>query len=118
MSVTFIEAGPTTVSDLVDVWESDEFLADSAFSANAEVLLADSSRSAGSMVLRDFLEDGTELVVIREAYLDADGVMVIVQLSTTPESLAAVATSALDEITLEGEPILGFFSIDEITAEF
>ncbi len=118
MSVTFIDAGETGVPDLVEVWESSDFVADTAFSADAEVVLADSSRTVGSMVLRDFLEDGTELVVIREAYLGEGNVMVVVQLSTTPDSLAPVMTSAQDEITLDGESILAFFSIDEISSEF
>lgn len=117
MSVTFIDADGIGVSDLVEVWESADFLADAAFSADAEVVLADSSRTVGSMVLRDFLDDGTELVVIREAYLDDNDVMVVVQLSTTPDSLEPVVASAQDEITLDGEPVLGFFSIDEISAE-
>lgn len=118
MSITFIDAGVTGVPDLVEVWESADFVADSAFSAEAEVVLAGSSRDVGAMVLRDYLEEGTELVVIREASLAGDNAMVVVQLSTTPANLDSVVSSAQDEIELDGTPVLAFFSIDEIAEEF
>ncbi len=70
------------------------------------------------MVLRDHLEDGTEIVVIREAYLTGDNAMVVIQLSTTPANLNSVVSSAQDEVALDGTPVLEFFSIDEIAEEF
>jgi len=118
MSITFVDAGVTGVPDLVEVWESADFVADSAFSAEADVVLVDSSRDVGAMVLRDYLEDGTELVVIREAHLTGDNAMVVIQLSTTPANLDSVVSSAQDEVALDGTPVLEFFSIDEIAEEF
>lgn len=118
MSITLIDAGVTGVPELVAVWESPDFVADSAFSAEADVVLADSSRDVGAVVLRDYLEDGTELVVIREAHLTRDNAMVVIQLSTTPANLDSVVSSAQDEVALDGTPVLEFFSIDEIAEEF
>ncbi len=118
LSVTFIDAGGTSVPDLVEVWESADFVADSAISADAEVVLADSSRDVGSMVLRDFLQDGTEIVVIREAAIVGDDTMAIVQLSAIPESSGTIVGAAQDDLTLAGEPVLAFFEIDDILQEF
>lgn len=118
LSVTFIDAGGTTVPNLVEVWESADFVADSAISADAEVVLADSSRDVGSMVLRDYLEDGTEIVVIREAALVGNDTMVITQLSAIPESAGSIVGAARDDVTLDGEPVLAFFEIDDILQEF
>ncbi|MEJ7900765.1 MAG: hypothetical protein WKF63_02915 [Thermomicrobiales bacterium] len=115
MSVTFLDAGTTGVPDLVEVWESTDFIAETSFSSDADVILADSSRSLGSTVQRDFLQDGTELVVIREAHLTVENVMVVVQLSTTPSNLDIAMASAQADVQLDGEPALGFFSIDEVT---
>ncbi len=98
LTVTFIDAGGTTVPELVEVWESSGFVADSAISADAEVILADSSRSVGSMVLRDYLDDGTEIVVVREAALVGE-TMVVAQLSTLPNSVEEIVASAQAELS-------------------
>lgn len=117
LSATFLEAGDITVGDLVDVWQSDDFVADAAISGEAEVLLADSTIDAGSMVLLDYLEDGTQIVSIREAR-SYDQTIVVLQLTTTADGLSTVLGLAQDEVTLDGGRVLDLFEVEEIIDQF
>lgn len=116
LTVTFTDADSTEVPGLMEVWESPEFIATAGFSGNAAVVLAERRQDEGSMVLVDFLDDGTEIVVISEAYLAGDNSMVVVQLSTTTDHLPERLSDSQNDITIEREPVLQFFSIDEIVA--
>ncbi len=117
ITVTLIDAEDVTVRDLIAVWESDEFVESVAVSPEAEVLLSDSSRDVGAVVLRDFFDDGAEIVVIREAHL-IDDVLVVVLYNGFPGDAQLHIPSAQEEIALDGEPVLAFFTIEEHLDEF
>lgn len=80
--------------------------------------MSESGRDIGSVVQRGDLEDGTELVIVREVQMldDADTV-VILQFIQTVEAFEEALDSAQQGVELEGEPVLSLFDIEEITDE-
>jgi len=114
LTVTFTDAESTGVSGLMEVWESPGFIAAAGFSENATVVLAEPGQDEGAMVLVDFLDDGTQVVVISEAHLAGDDSMVVVQLSTTIDILPQRLSDSQNDITIERESVLQFFSIAAI----
>jgi len=79
------------------------------------VLLADSSRRESGVLIADPLEDGTELWALRQAYsLDGgDTIALVIMIGLDSVFLDALA-DAQDDITLDGDPVLSLFSVEDI----
>lgn len=120
LSIQIQPAGDVTPAEVVELWTSEEFLddADAQGTKPDQVVLSESGRDIGSVVQRGDLEDGTELVIVREVQMldDADTV-VILQFIQTVEAFEEALDSAQQGVELEGEPVLSLFDIEEITDE-
>lgn len=118
LTVNVLAADDVTPADFEELWSSDEFLADTA-SPDAEVLLSDSGRDIGGVVLRDFLDDGTEVVVYREVQVLEDGATIaLITYISDPDAVPDAISDATENIELDEEPVLAIFDPEEVAAEF
>jgi hypothetical protein len=119
LSVQFVLADGATPAQLVEVWQSADFLGDTEFSQGSEVVLADSSSVVGGVVIRDALEDGTAIVTYREVHLleDLDALAVFTFTSVPAYAETAISDSQ-NGVELNGEPVLDFFTVEDILADF
>ena len=117
ITISVLDAGAVTMSELLSVWVTSDFVQSVSLSSDAEVVLSDSSQDVGAMVVRDFLDDGTEIVSIHEGHLIGN-VLVVINFTSFPGDASVQIEAAKDEIELDGEAVLEFFTIDEILAEF
>lgn len=112
--VTFFPADDATPADYAAFWESDEFVEENV-SAEAEVLLADSSRDEGAVLIADPLDDGGELWTLRQAYsVDGGDAIAVVVMIGLDDDFIDLLEEAQDDIEIDGDPVLSFFSIEEI----
>jgi hypothetical protein len=115
--VTIVASEGATPEDIVDYWASAEYLEETS-SPDAEVLLQETSRSGSASVLvRDYLDDGTEVSIVRGA-LCADAqcdTLVMVAMFALPDVLPDAYEDARSDIELDGERLLDVFSPREIT---
>jgi hypothetical protein len=106
--------GEVTPEALADYRASDEYVGE-----DGEVLLNDTSRSgAGAVLIRGFLEDGTEVLVLREA-MCADAQcdsLAISMMVGEPNSFPDAYADARSDIEVDGERLIGVFSAREIEA--
>jgi hypothetical protein len=108
------EADGFTPADLEELWASDDYLAESA-ALDAEVLLRDSNSATGSVLIRDFLSDGVEIYLLRQATsLDGGNTIAVVTMIGLPDSFSAAYGDAGDGLTIDGEPALDVFTPREI----
>lgn len=75
LSVEIHDASEIDPADLVELWTSEAFLdeIDTLGSEPDEVVLEDSGRDIGAVVILADLDDGTQIIVYREAVLVDDG---------------------------------------------
>jgi hypothetical protein len=112
--VDIYEADGFTPADLEELWASDDYLAESA-DPEGEVLLQDSNRSTGSVLIRDYLSDGEEILLLRQATsLDGGDTLAVVTLIGLPDSFSDAYADAGDGLTVEGDPALDVFTPREI----
>jgi len=112
--VDLYEADGFTPADYEELWASDAYLAETA-DPDAEVLLQDSNRSTGSVLIRDYLSDGEEILLLRQAIsLDRGDTIAVVTLIGLPDSFADAYADAGDGVTIDGEPALDVFTPREI----
>ncbi len=112
--VDIYESDGFTPVDLEELWASDDYLAESA-DPDAEVLLQDSNRSTGSVLIRDYLSDGEEILLLRQATsLDGGDTLAVVTLIGLPDSFTDAYADAGDGLTVEGDPALNVFTPAEI----
>lgn len=103
------------VDGLVAYWQSDDFVAQAIASPDGGVLLGDSDGDAGAVVFIDYLENGTQIVTYREAwYLESEQAYVTIVLTTIPAHLESSLEAATEGVTVDGEPVLTYFSYDDI----
>lgn len=101
-------------ADFAAFWESDDFLAENT-SGDAEVLLADSDRSEGGVLIVEETDDGGELWTLRQAYaLDGGDTIAIATMLGLGETFPDRLADAQDDIAIDGDPFLGFFSVDDV----
>lgn len=101
-------------ADLVDYWVSDEYLAESA-DPNAEILLDDSGRSNGAVLMRDYLSEGDEVIILKEAMLLGDGeTMAVVTLIATPTLYADIYADAEADVVIDGGAAVSVFTQRQI----
>lgn len=112
-----VNIAPTTASaaDYATVWSSDEFLAESAISPDAEVLLVEGNEEIAAVVLVDYLDSGLALVYYYEFHVDLDsGTLVMIRYNTAVQIADTVLPLAQQGVTVDGAPILTFFSTNEV----
>lgn len=103
-----------TPADFEELWTSADYLAETA-DPDAEVLLQDSTRSTGSVLIRDYLSDGEEILLLRQAIsLDGGDTIAIVTLIGLPDSFSDAYADATAGVTIDGEPALDIFTPREI----
>lgn len=120
-SIQMQSGAGVTPDALVELWTSAEFLndIDTEGTEPDEIVLSDSGRDIGSVVQRADLEDGTELVIVREVQiLDGGETVAIVQFVQTVGAFESSLASAQEGIELDGEPVLSLFDVEDIAAEF
>lgn len=112
-----VSVAPTTLvaTDYARYWASDEYLADTAISPNAEIVLVEGNDEIAGVVMVDYLESGTVVVTYNEFHVDVEtGTLVRYQYLTSGPLVASTLPLAQDGITVDGEPGLTFFSTDEV----
>jgi hypothetical protein len=103
-----------TPADFEELWTSDDYLAETA-DPDAEVLLQDSTRTTGSVLIRDYLSDGEEILLLRQAIsLDQGDTIAIVTLIGLPDSFSDAYADAGAGVTIDGAPALDVFTPREI----
>gem|GEM_PF-2788013 len=116
--LTVTTADGVAPSDLADYWASDDYLADTA-SADAELLLQDTGRSGSAAVLtRDYLDDGTEVIIMRSANCgDANcDVLVLTTFIGLPDMYSDAYADARRGIDVNGDRLFDVFSPRNITS--
>lgn len=117
LSVQVQEAGEVTPADLVGLWTSQDFL-DSTETEGTEpdeVVLDDADEDSGAVVVLADLEDGTQIVVYREALLvDGGDTIAIIQLFQVVEGAEDGIVAAQEGVEVDGEPILTFFDVEDV----
>ena len=118
LSIQIIGDASTDPAALVEIWQTPDFIADTALSPDdAEVLLADSTAAGGGVVIREFLEDGTELVTYREVLVLEDrGAIAVITYTSLPDYVATGVADAQGGVAIDGEPALDTFTADDILA--
>lgn len=116
--VDFLDIAPGTpgiTDELVAEWTSDEFMAEAA-EPEAEILLENSDDERGAVLMRDYLGDGTEVMILREVTcLDADcNVVTMATLIGIPAGFVSSYEDAENGIEADGVGIHGVFRAAEI----
>lgn len=112
--IDFAAAEDLTPDDFVEYWVSEEYLAENA-DPNAEILLDDSGRSGGAVLWRDYLDEGGELIIFKEAMLLGDGeTLAIVTLIAPPDLYSEIYADAESDVEIDGEPAVSVFSQREV----
>lgn len=112
--VDLFAADKLAPANFVDYWLSDEFLAENA-DPDAEILLDGSDRSSGAVLIRDYLANGEEMLMLREAIsLDGGDTMALVTLVGRPDTFADAFADAADDITIDGDPAALTFTVRQI----
>lgn len=115
--ISIIEAEGSTPKDIADYYASYEYLSKSA-DPNAEVLLQETSRSGSSAVLtRDYLEDGTELSILRGVTCGDAGckTLVIVTMISLPETMPEAYGDARSGIKVDDARLMDVFAPRDIS---
>jgi hypothetical protein len=109
--------GSLTIADVVDYWSSEEYLAEYQ-PAGTTVVLAESGRSSGAVVLVGPYsdDDPEEWVTLMEIVVIGRDVEVEATLVAPVADFEAVYEDALTAVDLDGLPVLGYFSTEEIVA--
>ena len=112
--VDLYESGGYGPSDYEELWASDEYMADNA-DPDAEILLQDSTRTSAAVLTRDYLDNGDEILLLRQAIsLDRGDTIAVVTLIGYPETFSDAYADAGNGITVDGEPALDVFTPREI----
>lgn len=100
--------------DFVDYWVSDDFLLENA-DPDAEILLDDVVGDAGAVVMVDYLSDGEEVIIAKEAILLDDGeTIAVVTLITLPPSFGDAYADAEGDIQIDTMSAFNVFSPREV----
>jgi hypothetical protein len=101
-------------ADYLDLWESDDFIADSVHE-DAEVLRSDSSRSSAGIAYLTYDSEGREVILIQEVVeLDGGDTVAIVTMFGSPVDVADAYADAEDLVTVGDEDAVGTFTPREI----
>lgn len=113
--IDILESEGFAPEDYVEYWLSDEF-ASTVLDADAEILLEESSDSSGAVLYRDYLEDGTEISMLREATcLDRRcDLMATTMMIGLPETFGDAYADAEDGIEVDGDALFTTFSSRQI----
>jgi hypothetical protein len=114
MFVDILPADGLTPEDYVTTWVSDDYLAENA-DPEAEILLERSRSGNGAVLMRDYLTDGDEVLIVKEAILlDGGETLAIVTLIATPDMYVAMYADAENDVEVNGGPALGTFTTRQI----
>lgn len=111
--VQIMETDGEEPADFVDVWESDDYVAENVHE-DAEVLLSDSSMRRGAVMYRTYNADGTELVYSQEVIALDDNLVAIVSLFAVPEDISDAYADAEDLLVVDGQDAAGTFTAREV----
>ncbi len=113
--VTIVAVAAGTPADYVAYWSSDDYIADRAFSPDSEILLAESSSDVGAVVRIDYTDSGTVVIFYSEVRIDeSNGSIVLIEYSTAGPLVEATLPLVQDGLTVNGEAVLDFFTLEEI----
>lgn len=103
-----------TPADFVEYWASDDYMAENA-DPDAEILLDRSRDANGAVFTRDYLSDGGEVLIVKEAILLEDGEhLAIVTLIATPDMFGDIYADGESDVEIAGGPALDTFSTRQI----
>ncbi len=116
MFVDFSAAEDLAPDDLVEYWISDEYLEENS-DPDVEILLDDSSRSSGAVLTRDYLSEGDEAIILKEAVLMGDGeTLAVATLISTPNMYGEIYGDAEGDVVIDGEAAVSVFTQDDVEA--
>lgn len=114
---TFASYPGQNVSDVVDYLSSTGRL-EFDLGETAEVIIADSDVGVGGVVTRFVAQDGSEFLLYEEVReLDNQGTFVVIQFWGEVDRIAESLPEATDGIQLDGETILDYFTVAQVTGE-
>lgn len=103
-----------TPEDMVDYWTSAEYM-DEYTDPDAEILLEESDDLSGSVLYRDYLSDGEEVLILVEAsVLEDEEHMSIVTLMSYPDEFIGVVDDADADVSVDGGDVLNTFRVRDI----
>ncbi|MBA2775616.1 MAG: hypothetical protein H0U31_02670 [Chloroflexia bacterium] len=115
LTVSFVPVDGNQPVELLELWQTDEFIADMNIHPDGGIVLVEGTEAIAAIVIRDFTDDGTEFFLYREARFDAERQSVVLFNFTTIPALADPSlTAAQAGIVLDDEPVLDFFSVEEV----
>lgn len=103
-----------TPADFAEYWVSEEYLEQNA-DPDAEILLDDSARASGAVLMRDYLSEGEEVIILKEAVLLNDGeTLAVVTLIAAPTMYGEIYGDAEGDVEVGEEPAVSVFSQRQI----
>lgn len=103
-----------TPEDMVDYWISDEYMEEFA-DPDAEILLDDSDEVSGSVLYRDYLSDGEEVIILMEAtMLEDEEHMSIVTIMSYTDEFVDVVDDASAGVSVDGGDVVNTFRVRDI----
>lgn len=104
MFVDISSADSLVPADFVEYWTSDEYMLENA-EPEAENLIYRSRSANGAVLMRDYLTEGDEVIILKEARLLDDGEhLAITTLITTPDVFSEMYGDAQDDVSIGGAP--------------
>ena len=111
--IAILEASGATPANLVDYRTSPDYLEDNAH-PDVEVLLDDADANGGAVLLRDYTDDGDEVVILHEAILvDGGDAIAWITLYAEPRAFSDAYADA-EGITVDGDPAFNVFTQRQI----
>lgn len=115
LTVSFVPRDGNDPATLLDLWQTDDFLADMNIHPDGGIVLAEGTDAIAAIVIRNFTDDGAEFFLYREARYDEERESVVLFNFTTVPGLAEPSLAAAQTgIELDDEPVLEFFTVEEI----
>ena len=105
-----------SIEDFVNLWSSEEWLAsnNNYFPVNG----SKTSKMSGSVVYSFDTGYGVDGVMIREAFMNDEGLLTTVSIRTTPANMAEVYTSTMAALRIDGELVQPSWDVDEFQEMF
>jgi hypothetical protein len=105
----------TTIGELVENHSEAEYVAE-GYGKDASVLLADYNRDDIGATVVFYEQDGQDMITVEELYVLGDESLVVIKFTSPADRIADTYPATGEAVSLNDQPVLTFFDIEDITA--
>jgi hypothetical protein len=113
MMIQIMPSDGSEPADIVEVWESDDYVVESVHE-DAGILLSDSGRNSGGVIYLTYNTDGEELILAQEVIYIDDETMAVVTMFSSPDDIVDAYADAEDLVAVDDNDAAGTFTPREI----